>query len=390
MPPKLKLLACEFRFSNELHTPFNTAWLTSISYAYPESELFFAAAASYHQHVRNVAQKHKIEACWTDIALSLPADNELVRNSQKDFQISRQLLQIIQQVNPDAIFLNSITPYTLLFLKAYLHLRLIRVPLYAVIHGELSTHAKRPNDSKSVWSRAFHWLSHHNLKFILLSQVIKDELSKVDYKLASNAIAVEHPYLWDLTEIPVAPPTFPVAIAHLGVVNVFKSIHLYLELIKKLEATENISFQAIGSIVPQWSEINDQQYAEVISLGASNAPVSTQEYARRIQEIAYTIGFGNRRYRFSTSASFLDALSFVKPGFYLKNEYVSHFFDKMGDVGYLCNSVDEMVERLKALDQDSILDRYQQQQKNILAGRNIFSPQAVASQLRSQIEIHKK
>ena len=62
-------------------------------------------------------------------------------------------------------------------------------------------------------------------------------------------------------------------------------------------------------------------------------------------------GAGHRsaRCRLVASATFLDALSYVKPGIYLRNPYVEYYFEQMGDIGYLCDSYEEMREVVLAI-----------------------------------------
>jgi hypothetical protein len=50
----------------------------------------------------------------------------------------------------------------------------------------------------------------------------------------------------------------------------------------------------------------------------------------------------------------------------------------MGDIGYLCDSVEEIGEVIESLLRENPTERYRQQVRNILAGRAIFDPETQA------------
>jgi hypothetical protein len=83
------------------------------------------------------------------------------------------------------------------------------------------------------------------------------------------------------------------------------------------------------------------------------------------------------------SASFLDALCYVKPGIYLRNPFIEHYFDQMGDIGYLCRSYGEIRDTLRSIVGRFPEERYQQQCQNILRGRRLFQPEMLAPRLRA-------
>jgi hypothetical protein len=73
----------------------------------------------------------------------------------------------------------------------------------------------------------------------------------------------------------------------------------------------------------------------------------------------------------------------VKPGIYLRTPYVEHYFNRLGDIGYLCDSYEEMRDLVLSLAHEFPAERYQQQCANILAGRRLFEPATLAPKLRN-------
>ena len=87
-------------------------------------------------------------------------------------------------------------------------------------------------------------------------------------------------------------------------------------------------------------------------------------------------------YRLTASGTFLDAMAFLKPGIYLRNDYIEYYFERMGDIGYLCDSCDDMVSTVREILSEFPTVRYQRQVENIRKGRIIFEPQTLAPRLR--------
>ncbi len=86
------------------------------------------------------------------------------------------------------------------------------------------------------------------------------------------------------------------------------------------------------------------------------------------------------------SATFIDSLALLKPFICLRNSYVQHYFDFLGDVGHLCDSYEELRDVVCGILDKFPRERYQRQIVNILNGRSVFSPENLALKLRSIVE----
>ena len=74
---------------------------------------------------------------------------------------------------------------------------------------------------------------------------------------------------------------------------------------------------------------------------------------------------------------FVDALSFGKPGIYLRNPFVEHYFERMGDIGYLCDSLDQVQETVESILLRFPLERYRAQRRAVGKGRRLFAPETL-------------
>ena len=91
-------------------------------------------------------------------------------------------------------------------------------------------------------------------------------------------------------------------------------------------------------------------------------------------------------YELVASAAFLDALAALKPVIALRTSYFSAQFDRMGDIGYLCDTESEIIAVTKKLAQCRDENRYRQQQENLAAGRRFFEPRNQSRILRTILE----
>ena len=78
----------------------------------------------------------------------------------------------------------------------------------------------------------------------------------------------------------------------------------------------------------------------------------------------------------------LDAFSHLKPIIALKTPLSEYYFNKMGDIGYLCQSYNDAIGAVMEILETRPLDRYHAQQENILKKRDQFSPAGIAPKLR--------
>lgn len=93
-----------------------------------------------------------------------------------------------------------------------------------------------------------------------------------------------------------------------------------------------------------------------------------------------------QHYRLTSSGTFVDAMAYLKPGIYLRNDFVEHYFDRMGDIGYLCDTYEDMLATIREIVADFPKERYEQQVENIRKGRVILEPETIAPRVRQILD----
>jgi hypothetical protein len=122
-------------------------------------------------------------------------------------------------------------------------------------------------------------------------------------------------------------------------------------------------------------------------LGLTLEPLSVAEFRHLAAAVDYAVWTRDSdTYRLRASASFLDALSHVKPLISLESPFISDCFGRMGDIGHLASEPQALEDTILGLLRAFSEDRYQRQRNNIRTGRRRFSPDAVGAALRAIVE----
>ena len=70
-------------------------------------------------------------------------------------------------------------------------------------------------------------------------------------------------------------------------------------------------------------------------------------------------------YKYTASGALIDAINFEKPIIALSNDYVKSYFDIYGNIGYLCNSYEELKNKIITITKNFPKEEYEIQVKNI-------------------------
>jgi hypothetical protein len=147
-------------------------------------------------------------------------------------------------------------------------------------------------------------------------------------------------------------------------------------------------YQAIFVLI---GEILDKQLKEMprtsVTIPSPNAPLSQKEYDKYGKCIDYALFFHlASAYELNGTAAILDAFSHLKPIIALKTPLSEYYFNKMGDIGYLCESYSDMKNCVLKVLETKPTGRYRVQQDTILAKRGQFSPAGIAPEFRILVE----
>ena len=391
-----QVILCEPQCFGFEHSSFNAALLYTVLLAYPDAQITFMGEREHLVWVRQVlAREAKVDerrVTWQEIVIP---PQELSRRKYLAVELTwcRYMLRVASTPNLRFLILCSITSIGLFFVKVLMHLKGTPVPILAILHGGLSSIVDRQPRLPWMWLLSLRQvlrLPHpKRLRYIVLGESIYRALLDVLPGVCSKFRALNIPYFFlthNNTSLDMGCGQV-VSFGYFGVIRNVKGFDVFCRLAAEIqrERTQELSeFVMVGFLNQRGSY---PVFGQDAIKGVSYTPLSVEEYAHRASSLTYAVVTASpKEYNFGASTSFLDGLSYVKPGIYLRNPYIEYSFRKMGDIGYLCDSYQEMRSVILSILKEFPLARYQRQCENILQGCKIFEPQVLAPQLRAIID----
>jgi hypothetical protein len=370
------------------HAPVNAAMIATVREAFPLDRVEFWASNSHIAEVQRILSVRSLPSraiqadTWKEIT-PVNRTKSFVRRFVASTSIYRAALRHAASMDARCCVFTSFDDVLLRVSKAASNSLRYHGPVLAVFHSALARLAlPAPRFS---WRRSLRALIEQprasNFRIVVLGSSILNEA----IALAPNArslAAIEHPYLWHTDVIPPLPRP-PVRFGSFG--GTWKGgADELMSLQRQVRASApQAKFSIIGRVEsPERAGALRKAGCEV-----ATDRLTLEEYATQAMSIDYAIWLAAPEpYRLTASGSFLDCLSYVKPCLVLRNRYVEECFRKLGDIGYLCESLDEMVVTARTIASDPPVDRFVTQCRNIIAGRQIFAPASVAVELRAIVD----
>ena len=385
-----EIVLCEPECPGFVHVPFNTSLLHTVLLAYPDDRILFLGEQEHIQWVRNtlahIAPAETDRVTWETIPIP-PHGLTKLQRMPHEFGWTRRVLKRGAEPAVRATILCSLSGTGLWALKASLYGRKNCIRVCGVIHGMLA----RLTEPVRSWNllldtrRAFALPHPRQLTYLVLGQSIHDHLKRVRPRWAGRFQAMDHPYFWQMDHASPGVPAehAPVWFGHFGVVSPERLAALSGLCSEVHAAAPSAQFILVGFVL----DSKNQGAVSPVIQGVGRTPLSREEFTCRAADITYAVWVSDpNHYGLTASGTFLDTLSYVKPGIFLKNPYVEHYFSLLGDIGYLCDTYEDMRNLMVSLAQNFPKERYRQQCENILRGRHIFEPETLAARMREIVD----
>ena len=372
----------------EEHAPFNAALVATVLASYPGREVSFLAESGHLEIVRTLlGQERSRSVEWCPVPIAPRDCSQLKSRLPFEWRLCEAVLDKAQERAAGRILACNITLAGLTALKAQLYKRSPQVETIIILHRIEALLASRRNRPLLCYANP------ENLRYVVLGEAIRNEVVRLLPILDRHIAFMTHPYLF-----PAAPePSMagaPIRLGFLGVGSAAKGFPTFCRLADEVlgsvpNATGKARFELVGHLDegcralldtnPNW---NRHGYVDFATYGTSFLPRNA--YEERAKRLTYTVlPYDSASYRFTSSGAILDSLLHLKPCIVLRTELFEDYFRQLGDIGYLCDSYEEMLDTVKSLVADFPLDRYREQCHNILQGRKRFEPAFVSEELRS-------
>jgi hypothetical protein len=386
------IVLCEPQCWGLEHAHFNASLLATALLAYPVQPVVFMGEKGHLNSVRDVLGEfeptliRRVE--WRELKIPVRQTYGWSR-LPRELPWVRAVFRVVSGGSKGRVVLCSITSTGLVALKLVKYLNRATVPVLAVMHGVLKTAFDKRSLRPSSWlvnMRDAMVLPHpRNLRYVTLGASLLRSLRAAAPRTARHFVSLELPYLMhDLPDEEAAGTRRKpevIRFGFLGFANAVKRFDLFARLADETRARlpgAPAEFTLVGQLI---NEHDASRFPLVTGLVAH--PLTPDEYERRASALTYVVSTADPvHYRLLGSATFLDSLAFGKPGIFVRTPFLEFYFSEMGDIGYLCDSYEELLETILGIVREFPEQRYREQCRNIRKHREHFSPHQLAPQMR--------
>jgi hypothetical protein len=378
------IIICEPQCVGFEHVEVNAALIAAMRYAHPQEGILFLAEKEHLELVSGKLEDQSVKIQSREIGVP-PRFLSNFRRLPRELLLCKNVFDIARNNAASKVLFISITSPTLISIKVLLRF-FNEIECIVIPHNVLNTITRRPSfvPIETLFYFRF-WLSFGNMKrlrYLVLSPYIKERLSILLPKIGEYARSVDLPYFFDAEKGSRRFNPDLIRFGALGVASRSKGTDIFFAMAKEILHSHTPSvpeFVVVGHITDKTIEALKQ---DSVIVESSDLPLSREDFETRAKSVDYVL-FLNRpdAYDLAMSGSLMDAFSYLRPIIALKQPLFEYYFKAMGDIGYLCESYEEIKEQILSILANKPDERYMVQQCNILNGREQFSPMAVSSQL---------
>lgn len=371
---------CDFKAIAYMHSTFNTSICEIILNKYSNYHISYYSESKNNNAIQEIIsdsskQRIKFHALYFYRCLRILKPICVILNRLKSLKTHYHLS--VKQKDVDIIFIICVST---LFLP--LHVLLCKKNTYIFLHGEIEFLLKKDINIKAIIYKLIYklsfLLSRKSIKYIVLSEIILNELKNCQKNI--NIVLLPHPIV-NHKKIPLKKKNNQniINIGFIGTISLNKGGREFFNLISSSKLYENIEFTATGACDKKIITLIDNLE---ISFKCAKSPTNYEEYINKINNLDYSIYlFSNGEYIYRISGTLMDSISLGIPIIALKNIYFEFLFKKYGDIGYLCNDMNDLKKLIEhmSINISYYKKRKLEQIKNILQIKNSFSIESLSS-----------
>jgi hypothetical protein len=241
----------------------------------------------------------------------------------------------IRMEKEESIFILNGLPILTLFSRLCIYRK---NKIYFLLHT-LERVRKNKEGITKYFGYYIKYFSNGNFYYIVLGEIIRQNLLKVIPDIESKVFSVDHPYSFYKMNINKKIED-KIKISTCGITSEEKGLNNIFKFIDKIE--KNLKFEHIGKSLNKIPDNYDKYFPY------KNELISQEMYQNLIYELDYIlILYPINSYKLTASGVYFDCIKFNKPLLGLRNEYFEYMFKKYGEIGKLFSTVDEIIDYLK-------------------------------------------
>lgn len=366
------------------HLDGNAALIASFLLAEKNDKHYFFAGESHFNKLKELLiTKAKLgdNLNW----IKIKPFNNFMREYKlilSDLKIALKVFHFAKKNKIDKIVFLYTTTFLLYYVKFLLPFY-PNIKVFCMIHGELekidfNKYAQTFKQNKTIMFLYALFLglyiplnikTSRRLKYLVYGESIKENAIKIIPSLKDYIIAIPHPVLWE-TNIPRHEQNNKTIIAIPGILAPRKNQQylqqLFSDISKNKDLHEKCLFKFSGRILAKdfYDKFLNSEFIDKSTFSPER--LSFEQRNRSISACDYTLyTYFNDSYKLIASGAFIDSINFEKPVIAIKNNYIEYYFNKYGDIGYLCNSYNELKETVFDIIKNNNIDKYNIQIQNI-------------------------
>ncbi|MFH1390641.1 MAG: hypothetical protein ABIH56_07995 [Candidatus Margulisiibacteriota bacterium] len=381
------ILVCEPNCVGFEHAEVNAALIAAIRGAYPAEPITFAAETGQIGQVRARLEQHGIkEVVFQELSVQPRRRREILRLLPDLFLFYRFFAAASRTGSDRLLFCSILSPGLIAIKILMLFFRKIKV--YLIPHNVLAQINGPPKRWYFIWPLILWFrpvmalMNSNRLRYLVLGEPIKKQLCLALPGVEKHLSVLDLPYFF-VVPGDVREGGEKIVFGALGSGNLEKGIDLFFRAAAEVDGQttrQKGKFTLIGHLAE--NKIRQVDRSKVV-ITSPDRPLAWEEYKKQAEGIDYAVFlYDQQAYRFRISAALFDAFSFGKPIIALRSQFFDHYFDLLGDIGYLCDSYDELKKTLIDILNNDSSDRYRKQRENIIKGRQKIGIGHVAEQFK--------
>lgn len=307
------------------------------------------------------------------------------RRIQKFFLEYKQTMKIIENTDSDLIIFLSSFP-NVQFFHTLAHKKFANKKVIIMTHGEAEG-LVLPGRKWKFWSYPF-WITlcyklklPENMFRIVLGESILENMRA--FSESNHIYYIDQPRDNFKSENKILPMKKENIFAFIGNCLYKKGGAAFVKAAEFKSPDSKSKFEIIGAY-----DLNEHLSSlKLTLLSKPHEMIPRKIFNEALENITYAcFPYPNDTYKFTASGAVLDAIIYLKPIIYIKNDYFDGIFKNAGDIGYRCEDEKEFIETINRLDETPDTKRYSEQVANLKQLQNKFAIENVEMQLNDIIQ----
>lgn len=368
------LLICELASFDEAHAEFNAALIATARAAFSEDPVYFLAGNKHSFAVRRELARYRISNVRFELIPEPPKGSQ-IRKHWYIMHTVRAVYRRFQNLECSKLLVCGLYEE----LHSYF---LILMPKWfeghccGLIHGGKYLVSRTPTTRLGLLNNGLiRFSTKKKLRVVVLGPTVARFLTEnLIYPLVEIKW-IYHPYLFEDEPEQQHLNKKPIHFVFLGRTSKGKGFDIFCKLayeISSVVPAQDAAFSLIGGLrwIPkEYSETGPVQVASTAYRLTRDALSCHLEKASYLVMPHMTAVYGKKK----TTGIFLDAVKYLKPIIALKSDDLAHYFEKFGELGFLCESVEEMKQVLLEIIKKPPLQDYSEQQARLLKVREFLN-----------------